>query len=111
MKYILTEKQLRLIMEDNPLSWVKRRIRKDILQEYIQEAEINFPTLCDDFPTAEDYANGVIKWAIDDFLTTHEDIFLDDRYDEVSESLIKRCENWFGENLISIYNNTCLEED
>ena len=78
---------------------------------FIQKAEMEFPTLCDDFKDELNYASNVIRRAIDDFLTIYEEMFLDDQYDEVSDILTDLCRDWFGNYLFEIYRNTCIEED
>jgi hypothetical protein len=110
-KYIVTESQMKLLLENDTMLWIKRRATKNFMFDFIQKAEIEFPTLCDDFENELDYASNVIRWAIDDFLTIDEEMFLDDRYDEVSDILTELCKDWFGDYLIEIYRNTCTEED
>ena len=87
MKYIITESQLELLSENEAIMWVKRRINKDILGEYVREAEMQFPLLCEDFGDEFEYSDNVIRWAVDDFLTTREDMFLDDLYDSMDSLL------------------------
>ena len=72
------------------------------MKNYISDGEINFPTLCDDFGDEFEYADSVIKWAVDDFLTSNEDVFLDEIYDEVHEIVVDKCKDWFGEYLLNI---------
>jgi len=110
-KYIVTESQMKLLLENDTMLWIKRRATKNFMFDFIQKAEIEFPTLCDDFENELDYASNVIRWAIDDFLTIDEEMFLDDRYDEVSDILTDLCKDWFGDYLFEIYRNTCTEED
>ena len=110
-KYIVTESQMKLLLENDTMLWIKRRATKNFMFDFIQKAEIEFPMLCDDFENELDYASNVIRWAIDDFLTIDEEMFLDDRYDEVSDILTELCKDWFGDYLIEIYRNTCTEED
>jgi hypothetical protein len=110
-KYIVTESQMKLLLENDTMLWIKRRATKNFMFDFIQKAEIEFPTLCDDFENELDYASNVIRRAIDDFLTIDEEMFLDDRYDEVSDILTELCKDWFGDYLIEIYRNTCTEED
>jgi len=64
MKYIITESQYNLLVE-NYLSWLKRRVNPESMKKYITTAEINFPTLCDDFGDEFEYADNVIRWAVD----------------------------------------------
>lgn len=110
MKYIITESQYNLLVE-NYLSWLKRRVNPESMKKYITTAEINFPTLCDDFGDEFEYADNVIRWAVDDFLTSNEDSYLDEMYDEIHDLIVDWCKGWFGEYLFEIYRNTCPEED
>ncbi len=110
MKYIITESQYNLLVE-NYLSWLKRRVNPESMKNYITTAEINFPTLCDDFGDEFEYADNVIRWAVDDFLTSNEDSYLDEMYDEIHDLIVDWCKGWFGEYLFEIYRNTCPEED
>lgn len=111
MKYIITESQYDLLLEDSPLLWIKRRLTYDSMEKFINDGEINFPTLCDDFDDEYEYADGVIKWAVDDFLTSNEDAFMDEMYDELHEIVVDKCRDWFGDYLIEIYINTCNEDE
>jgi hypothetical protein len=110
-RYIITESQYKLLTESREMNWFKRRANKESMKQYITNAEINFPTLCDDFGNEFDYADNVIKWAIDEFMTINEDMFLDDKFDEFNEILVDMCKEWFGEYLFEIYRNTCTEEN
>ena len=111
MKYILTESQVKFLLENDTMLWVKRRATKSHMLDFIHKAEREFPMLCDDFGDEFDFASNVIKWAVDDFLTIDEEMFLDDRYDDVSDILIDLCKDWFGEYLFEIYRSTCSEEN
>jgi len=110
-KYIVTESQMKFLLENDKMLWVKRRATKNFMFNFIQKAEMEFPTLCDDFKDELNYASNVIRRAIDDFLTIYEEMFLDDQYDEVSDILTDLCRDWFGNYLFEIYRNTCIEED
>lgn len=110
MKYIISESQYNLLTESSTLLWVKRRVTYESMKKYISDGEINYPTLCDDFGDEFEYADNVINWAVDDFLSSNEDVILDDRYEEVHEILLDKCKDWFGEYLLEIYRETCTEE-
>ena len=111
MRYIITESQLNLLIESDPMVRLKRRANKENLTPFIQKAEVEFPTLCDDFADEFEYASNVIRWAIDDFMTIDEDIFLDEKYDDIHNILTDLCKDWFGEYLFEIYKETCSEEN
>ena len=99
------------LFESDSLRWFKRRATKDHMKSFIHKAEVEFPTLCDDFNNEFEYASRVIRWAVDNFMTIDEDLFLDDRYDDFSNTLTDMCKDWFGEYLMEIYRNTCTEDE
>ena len=111
MKYIITESQYNLLVENSALLWVRRRMTYENMKEYIMNGELNFPTLCDDFGDEFEYADNVIAWAVDDFLTSREEAFLDEMYDEVYEVIVDKCKECFGNYLMEIYKSTCPEEE
>lgn len=110
MKYIITESQYTLLVEDYHLR-LKRRLTFDNMKKHIQDGEVNFPTLCDDFEDEFEYASNVIQWAADDFMSSNEDAFSDENYYEIHDIVVEKCKDWFGEYLFEIYRNTCPEED
>jgi hypothetical protein len=111
MKYILTESQLALLFEDIDIQRLKRRMTYENMEKFINKAELDFPTLCDDFSDEFEYADNVISRAVDDFLTADEDVFTSERHDELYYIVYDKCKDWFGEYLIEIFMNTCPEED
>lgn len=111
MKYIITERQHRFLIEQEIPNWFKRRFNVESMEEYITKAEINHPMLCDDFNDGFEYADNIITDAVRDFMTTDEDIFDDERYDEWEERLIEMCKEKFGERLFEVYRTTCQEDD
>lgn len=111
MKYIITERQHRFLIEQEIPNWFKRRFNAASMEEYITKAEINHPMLCDDFNDGFEYADKVITDAVRDFMTIDEDIFDDERYDEWEETLIDMCKEKFGERLFEVYVTTCQEDD
>ena len=91
---------------------VKRRTNTKILQDYITKGEINYPTLCDDFEDGYEYADKVIDYAMDEFIyEIEENLGEEEDYysDEVEDYLRTLCRNEFGQELIRIYNETCIE--
>ena len=111
MKYIITERQHRFLIEQEIPNWFKRRFNAASMEEYITNAEINHPMLCDDFNDEFEYADNIISDAVRDFMTTDEDIFEDERYEEWEERLIDMCKEKFGERLFDVYRTTCQEDD
>jgi hypothetical protein len=81
------------------------------MEKHIDSAEMFYPTLCDDFGDEFDYADNVIMHAVREFMTTDEDIFEDERYDEWEERLVEMCKEKFGERLFEIYRTTCQDEE
>jgi hypothetical protein len=110
MKYIITESQYNFLKEYLiPIS-IRRRANEEALKEYITMGEINYPTLCDDFEDEYEYADGVIDYAIDEFLERIDDDIMDeDYYSDVMDYLRNLCRNLFGQYLINIYKTTCEE--
>jgi hypothetical protein len=91
---------------------LKRRANQETLKKYITNGEINYPTLCDDFEDAYEYADAVIDYAIDElFEEFDEDIYEEDYYSDVVDYLRKLCRDEFGKYLIDIYEMTCPEEN
>lgn len=111
MRYIISESQYKILTESDAMNWIKRRANQESMEKYIIDAEINYPTLCDDFGDEFEYADNVINDAVDNFMTTAEDMFLDDKFDEVNEIIVDMCKQWFGEYLFDIYRTTCTEEN
>jgi len=112
MKYIITESQYIFLKESViPIS-IRRRANKEILKKYITDGEINYPTLCDDFEDAYEYADAVIDYAIDELVgEVEENIYDEDYYSDVMDYLRKICRDEFGEYLIDIYERTCTDEE
>jgi hypothetical protein len=89
---------------------LKRRVNSTTLQNYITNGEINYPTLCDDFEDGYEYADKVIDYAIDEFIfEIDKNVDEEDYYSDVMDYLRNICRNEFGEELIRIYNETCIE--
>ena len=49
MKYVITERQHRFLIEQEIPNWFKRRFNAANMEKHITNGEINYPTLCDDF--------------------------------------------------------------
>jgi len=91
----LTESQIKFLIENDSMFWVKRRVNQEFMEHYIWKSEQNYPMLCDDFGDEFDYADSVIEDAVNDFLTIQEETFLDNRYDEIHDILIEKCKEGF----------------
>jgi len=111
-KDIQKKSQQDFINESDSMNWVKRRANKESMKKYITNAEINFPTLCDDFDDEFEFVDKVIDYAVDEFLEEfNEDIYEEDYYSDVLDYLRNLCRNEFDEYLLDIYRTTCSEEN
>lgn len=114
MKYILTESQYNFLVESDTPLWFRRRANKESMSGYIQKAvqeHAEMPYTCDSFGDEFDYADKVIESAVTTFLTTDEDLFESDDYDDINDSLTNLCKDWFGEYLFDLYRSSCPEEN
>jgi len=112
MKYIITESQFELLNEGIPLG-LKRRLSYEIMEKHIWDAELDFPTLCDDFGDEFEYADNVITRAVDDFFFADE-VFMDslgEDYDDLHDFVHDWAKDRFGDYLLEIYQTTCADYD
>ena len=109
MKYIITEQQYNMIMEESIPLWFKRRFNAGFMKEFIIDASINNPTPCDDFDNEFEYAHKIIEEAVNNFLETNEDSFDNEKFSEFEEHLTILCRKEFSEELLQDYINTCKE--
>ena len=110
MKYIITESQYQLLVESINLG-LKRRLNYHNLEKFIFNAELDFPTLCDDFGDEFEYADNVISRAADDFLMEDETFYdsLGEDYDDIHDYVVDFAKEHFGDYLIEIYQSTCAD--
>ena len=107
---ILRIKEVMGINESTIPSTIKRRANKETFKEYIFKAELEYPTLCDDFENEYEYADAVIDYAIDKLLDdVDDDIFDKDYISDVLDYLRSMCKILFGQYLIDVYKTTCSE--
>ena len=114
MKYIITEQQYNFLSEQEIPNWFKRRYNLNSIRVYIDEViELleNNLDICSDYDNSSDYANSVIYQAVTKFMTTDEDIFNHERFDELDEKLIQMCMDEYEDELFDIYRETCYEKD
>lgn len=113
MKYIISESQYRLIKEQgrNFELWFKRRANPESLEFFINRAIADEPSPCDEYEDEFDYAESRIDWAVTDLLSTDEEFYNSDEYDEYHSTLVLMCKEWFAEKLFDDYRNTCDEDD
>ena len=109
MKYIITESQLRLIQEDSMPMWMRRRLNTSELNNYLQKAvEGEDPTYySDEF----EYADNMISFAVNDFLTIDEEFFEGDSFDEWTYRLTDIMKDEFGEELFEIWRAANPEDE
>lgn len=111
MKYIITESQYQLLLEKNIPIWFRRRISIESLHPFIRNGVIEYPNMCEIFETPEDYAEGVIEWAADEFVNFYDDKFInDDRYPDTIDYLRSFCRTYFEDSLTDGYILNCNEE-
>lgn len=94
-------------MESNIPIHIRRRANEENLKKYISLGEMNYPTLCDDFDDAYDYADAVIEYAVDELIGDFED---EDYYNDVMDYLLSLCRELFEDYLVGVYDMTCTEE-
>ena len=110
MKYIITESQLNMIQENSMPMWMRRRLNVGELNNYLQKAvEGEDPTFySDEF----EYANNMISFAVNDFLTIDEKFFEEgDSFDEWTDRLTDMMQEEFGEELFEIWRTSNPEEE
>ena len=106
MKYIITESQYNNILEHVSV-FIKRRL--DELDDMITQQEINYPTLCDDFNSAEDYADEIIRNVMSDFLENNMSNLINPEGAMNIYSLDKIMYDKHYDRLVKVYNDTCIE--
>jgi hypothetical protein len=109
MKYIITESQLKMIQEDSMPMWMRRRLNVGELNNYLQKAvEGEDPTYySDEF----EYADNMISFAVNDFMSIDEEYFETDESDEWTDRLTDMMKDEFGEELFAIWRASNPEEE
>ena len=110
MKYLLTQSQYNLLVE-SIYTRLKRRLNYDVLKSFVTKAELDYPTLCDDFGDEFEYADNVISRVADDFLMEDESFYdsLGEDYDDTHDFVHDYLKDLFGEYLLEIYRMTCSD--
>lgn len=110
MKYVITETQYRSLLESNVFDKLKRRVNKKYFSEFIEEAVDEFFT-CDEFDDAYEYADGVMRRAISNFLygLVGEVQFTHESFEESEKALYEICWDWFADELAESFYNECSE--
>ena len=110
MRYIITESQYKLIMEENIPSSIRRRTDKETLDHYINLGIMNYPTLCDDFDNPHAYVNDVVDYAIFELIyDINDEMENKDYFYRVLNYLREVFLNLYEDKLIEDYNFTCIE--
>ena len=111
MKYIITERQYKVLMEqDYSQVWFRRRANKETMQSFIDRFVADELNPCDDYEDEFEYAQNVIDSAVSSILTIDEDFFSSPDYDDYHDMLVNMCKEWFGQYLFDDYRNTCDDE-
>jgi hypothetical protein len=111
MKYIITESQYNLLSEGIPLS-IKRRFKPEVMESHIFNAQVDINPC--DFSDEFEYADNIITWALDNFLTVDESIINDmmgDDYDDITEILSEKMKDWYSDYLFDEYLSSCGENE
>jgi len=111
MKYIITERQSKLIKEqiEDYSIWFRRRANYDSMLPFIEESIADEPNPCSDYEDQYDYAFSRLDWAVTRFLSIDEDFYESEEYDDYHDILLGMCKEWFTERLFEDYRNTCIE--
>lgn len=107
MKYIISESQYELLNEINDIQRLKRRVNIEELGGFIETVVNQSSTKCEDFGDEFSYAENMIGWAVDDFLSIHENVFNDNSYDDIHDMLVDLCKQHFGGKLMEDYFTNC----
>jgi hypothetical protein len=112
MKYVISERQYRVIQEnlDQPDLWVRRRLNYEIMNEYIDKALGEEPNPCEEYESDVDFAYGIIDYAVSYFLSTNENFHNSNDYDHYYRFLFNKCKEWFFDYLLKDYRFTCYDK-
>jgi hypothetical protein len=113
MKYIISESQYRVLLEDLDSStlWIKRRANYDIMNEYIDKALDAQSNPCDDFDTDVDFAKAIIVYAVMFFLKVNDEFYHPGNYGQYLHILYERCKEMFFDSLLEDYRFICPSEE
>lgn len=110
MKYIITESQEKFLIENDDSLWYKRRASTpEIMKKFIDEQITEQSTLCEDFSDEFEYADNIISDAIDEFFNTNPNVYDSPEFFDMQSDLNDKCKEWFGEELLEIFRDTCEE--
>ena len=111
MKIKLTESELvnmvKMIIEDSDdlMSRMKRRQEElsNLVQKQVEHEDNNPDNFSDEF----EYADGILSWALDEFIDQPGNEWLEDRHDD----LLDYAKEEFGDQLFDLYYSATSEEE
>ena len=105
MKYIITESQLNMIQENSMPMWMRRRQGElsNLVQKQVEHEDNNPDNFSDEF----EYADGILSWALDEFIDQPGNEWLEDRHDD----LLDYAKEEFGDQLFDLYYSATSEEE
>jgi hypothetical protein len=115
-EYIITESQLKAIVESKSvfIEKLRRRFNVESMRDYIYHAETEFPKPCEKFDNEFEYTDSIIGAAVTEFLFQEElqDYFHSGDWSviETEHLMITMCKDWFGDGLMGYYQTTCQDE-
>jgi hypothetical protein len=111
MKYIISESQHKIFLEQRVPISIRRRATPENLEKYILDSEVNNPPECSHYADGYDYADAVIDEAIDNFLSKFSsDIEETDEYSDILDYFRNLFRNMFGQSLVYMFEDGCTEE-
>lgn len=112
MKYIISESQYKVLMEQDYFKiWFRRRANKESMRYFIDKFVEDELNPCADYEDEFEYAQNVIDSAVSNIMTIDEDFFNSLEYEHYHDLLVDMCKEWFGEYLLWDYRNTCNNKD
>jgi hypothetical protein len=111
MKYIITENQYNILVEDNMESHIKRRSNEDSVRFFINVVLGSISNKCEDFADEFDYTDKVIDMLAHVFLVKNKVTYKNPKYDKYYDTLIDMCKQWFGEELFDRYRWMCEDNE
>jgi hypothetical protein len=115
-EYIITESQLKAIVESKSvfIEKLRRRFNVESMRDYIYHAETEFSDPCSKFDNEFEFADSIIGAAVTEFLFQEElqDYFHSGDWSviETEHLMITMCKDWFGDGLMGYYQTTCQDE-
>jgi hypothetical protein len=110
MKYVITESQCSLIMEEIPLL-LKRRYGTEYMKEILDEVIADNPDFCDEFWNGDEYADEIISYAVLEIFKPFDFTDLDTMlsYNQLKDKFVEKYTNEFFDYLKDNYHFHCDE--